>query len=75
MDENFEPRKTARDSEIEGLDKARSALLTGGAVNINPVKRSGSSERTGLNLILVCDLLSRCVTPWLLSNKKKGSLE
>merc|ERR1719420_1282149 len=26
MDENFEPRKTARDSEIEGLDKARGAL-------------------------------------------------
>merc|ERR1719238_864420 len=26
MDENFEPRKTARDSEIEGLDDARGAL-------------------------------------------------
>merc|ERR1719311_2029145 len=26
MDENFEPRKTARDSEIKGLDKARGAL-------------------------------------------------
>ena len=25
MDENFEPRKTARDSEIAGLDDARSA--------------------------------------------------
>merc|ERR1719321_1432502 len=26
MDENFDPRKTARDSEIEGLDDAKGAL-------------------------------------------------
>ena len=26
MDENFDPRKIARDSEIEGLDDAKGAL-------------------------------------------------
>merc|ERR1719301_479987 len=29
MDENFEPRKTARDSEIQGLDDAKGALAGG----------------------------------------------
>jgi hypothetical protein len=48
MDENFEPRKTARDSEIHGLDEAKGALA-GGKHSLLAVRKSAPRKRQSVD--------------------------
>jgi hypothetical protein len=49
MDENFEPRKTARDSEIHGLDDAKGALSGGKHGSLLAVAKSSPRKRRSVD--------------------------
>merc|ERR1719146_473153 len=49
MDENFEPRKTARDSEIQGLDEAKGALAGGKHGSLLAVAKSSPRKRRSVD--------------------------